>query len=393
MPFKESSILSQREEFCRLALLPGSNVSELCRRFGIGRTAGYKWIERYRRAGTAGLCDRPRRPLTSPSRTPDAVEAQVLALRAEHPCWGGRKLRRLLEWDGVERPPSASTITEVLRRAGKLDGPRAGEARGYCRFEHPEPNDLWQMDFKGHFALDRGRCHPLTLTDDHSRYALEIGACADERTATVQERLEGLFRRYGLPRRMLADNGPPWGTTGPERYTRLTVWLLDLGVTISHGRPYHPQTQGKEERFHRTLKEELIDRRRFADLASAQQAFDGWREIYNSRRPHEGIGMETPASRYRVSARKMPDTIDPPEYDATAQVRVADEQGRIMFKRRKIRSSKAFAGKRLALHATDTDGIFTLCYRRHVLAQVDLRQNIVQPVHHVPEHLSTLSPV
>jgi transposase InsO family protein len=393
MAFKEFSIVSQREEFCRLALLPGSNVSELCRRFGIGRTAGYKWIERYRVEGSAGLYDRSHRPLTSPSRTPEVLEGQVLALRADHPCWGGRKLRRLLEWDGVERPPSASTITEVLRRAGKLEGPRSGEARSYCRFEHPEPNDLWQMDFKGHFALDRGRCHPLTLTDDHSRYALEIGACADERTATVQERLEGLFRRHGLPRRMLADNGPPWGTTGPERHTRLTVWLLDLDIAVSHGRPYHPQTQGKEERFHRTLKEELIDRRRFADLASAQQAFDGWREIYNSRRPHEGIGMETPASRYRMSARKMPDTIDPPEYDATAQVRTADEQGRIMFRRRKIRCSKAFAGKRLALYATNTDGIFTLCYRRHVLAQVDLRQNIVQPVHHVSEHLSALSPV
>jgi hypothetical protein len=169
--------------------------------------------------------------------------------------------------------------------------------------------------------------------------------------------------------------------------------LLDLGIAVSHGRPYHPQTQGKEERFHRTLKEELIDRHRFADLASAQQAFDGWREIYNSRRPHEGIGMETPASRYRISTCKMPDTIDPPEYDTTAQVRMADEQGRIMFNRRKIRCSRAFAGKRLALYATATDGIFTLCYRRHVLAQVDLRQNIVQPVHHVPEHLFALSPV
>src|SRR5215210_9129629 len=259
MPFREFSIVSQRAEFCRLAGLPGANVRSLCRRFGVGPTTAYRWLCRYESGEV--LADRSRRPGTSPSRTPPDVEARVLALREEHPCWGGRKLRKLLEWEGVERVPSASTITEVLRRHGRLDGPRAGAARDFIRFEHPEPNDLWQMDFKGHFALGEGRCHPLTLLDDHSRYALELGACADERTATVRDRLQRLFRRNGLPRRILADNGSPWGTAGPERHTRLTVWLLDLGVGIVHGRPHHPQTQGKEERFHRTLKAELLSTR------------------------------------------------------------------------------------------------------------------------------------
>jgi transposase InsO family protein len=393
MPFKESSIVSQREEFCRLALLPGANVSELCRRFEIGRTAGYLWIGRYREEGAAGLSDRSRRPRESPLRTSPEREAEVLALRSEHPCWGGRKLRRVLERSGVEGVPSASTITEILRRHGKLDGPGAGEARAFIRFEHAEPNMLWQMDFKGHFALREGRCHPLTLTDDHSRYALEIGACTDERTATVKARLEGVFRRYGLPQRILADNGPPWGSTGPERHTPLTVWLLDLDVPVSHGRPYHPQTQGKEERFHRTLKTELIDRTSFASIDDAQGAFDAWRAIYNSKRPHEAIGLETPASRYRASERAMPETLAPPEYETAAHVRKVDGNGRLRFKRHKLRCPKAFVGKHLALRATAADGVLDLCYRHHVLAQVDLRQNIVQPVRHVPEHLSALSPV
>jgi transposase InsO family protein len=321
------------------------------------------------------------------------VEEKVLGVRREHPAWGGRKIRRVLQMQGVDAVPSASTITQILRRHVLLDGPRAGAARDFIRFEHAQPNDLWQMDFKGHFALETGRCHTLTLLDDHSRYALELGACADERTATVQDRLAGVFRRYGLPRRILADNGSPWGSSGGEKHTRLTVWLLDLGVPLTHGRPYHPQTQGKEERFHRSLKAEVLDGRSFVDLAEAKAAFDVWRRVYNDVRPHEGIGLETPSSRYTMSARSMPEAFTPPDYEPQAHVRKVCHNAWLSFKGRKINCSKAFVGRYLALRATNTDGIFDLCYRRHVLSQVDLRQNVVKSVHHVPEHLSTLSPV
>jgi transposase InsO family protein len=392
MPFKECSIVFQREEFCRLASSPGANIRELCRRFGIGATTAYKWLERYRALGAKGLVDRSRRPQLSPSRTSVELERLVLALREQHPRWGGRKLRKVLEREGLS-PPAASTITEILRRHGRLDGPGAGEPRTCVRFERPAPNDLWQMDFKGHFAMVQGRCHPLTLLDDHSRYSLEIGACADERDMTVRTRLTRLFERYGLPWQILSDNGPPWGTGGPERHTRLTVWLLDLDIAILHGRPYHPQTQGKEERFHRTLKAEVIDGRSFSDLADTQRAFDAWREVYNSRRPHEAIGMEVPASRYEPSRRHMPATIAPPDYEPQAIVRKVDKGGWFFLKGRKIYLSKAFAGRAVVLRATNTDGLLDLCYRRHVLAQVDLRQNAATGVHHVPEHPHTLSPV
>jgi transposase InsO family protein len=387
------SALDRREEFVRLASLPGANVSELCRRFGISRSNGYKWLGRHAEAGGSGLAERSRRPLRSPKQTPEALVAQVLAVRASHPTWGGRKIRRVLQNEG-RAAPTASTITEILRRAGKLDGPGAGEVRDWSRFEHEEPNDLWQMDFKGHFALERGRCHPLTVLDDHSRYALEIGACGDERTETVQGRLERVFGRYGLPRRILADNGSPWGTAGGRgRHTRLTVWLLDLDVAISHGRPYHPQTQGKDERFHRTLKGEVLDGATFAGIAQAQAAFDAWREVYNVKRPHEGIGLDTPSRRYRMSPRSMPSSIAAPDYEPQAKVRTVHDGGWISFKGRQINCSKAFVGRRLALRATDQDGLFDLCYRRHVLAQLDLRQNIVKTVLDVPERLSSMSPV
>ena len=373
--------------------MAGSNMTELCHRFGVSRSNGYKWLGRVAAEGAAGLAEQSRRPLSSPSQTPQELVAQVLAVRAMHPTWGGRKIRRVLQNEGVAAP-AASTITEILRRAGQLDGPRAGEARGWTRFEHPEPNDLWQMDFKGHFALEAGRCHPLTVLDDHSRYSLEIGACGDERTETVQGRLERVFRRYGLPRRILADNGSPWGTAGSAaRHTRLTVWLLDLDVPVIHGKPYHPQTQGKDERFHRTLKGEVLDGALFPGLRQAQAAFDAWREVYNCKRPHEAIGLDTPSRRYRMSPRPLPTSIDPPDYEPQAKVRTVHDGGWISFKGRQINCSKAFVGRRLALRATDTDGLFDLCYRRHLLAQVDLRQEIVKSVLDVPEHPSPLSPV
>jgi transposase InsO family protein len=392
MPFKECSLMSQREEFCRLALSPGANVRALCVRFGVSPTTGYKWLEVFERLGGEGLGDRSRRPLTSPGRTPADMEAAVLAVRREHPAWGGRKIRRVLESAGLTHPPSASTITQILRRHGLLDGPGAGAARAFVRFEHPEPNDLWQMDFKGWFALHPGQCHPLTVLDDHARYALEIGACGDERGRTVRGRLEAVFERYGLPWRMLCDNGPPWGTAGHGPHSRLSVWLMDLDIGVSHGRPYHPQTQGKDERFHRTLKAEVLGET-FKTLDQVQAAFDRWRPIYNTKRPHEGIGLSTPASRYRMSPRSRPQAIDPPDYEPQAEVRRVDNNGAVTFKGRTFKASKAFAGKRLALRATEHDGRFDLCYRRHVLAQIDLTQDTVKPVHHLPEHLSTLSPV
>ena len=392
MPFLERSIMSERAEFCRLALGRSASVRELCRRFGVSPSTGYKWLSRYRADGVAGLGDRSRRPRASPLRSSASVEAEVASVRLAHPVWGGRKIRRVLQDGGSAAVPAASTVTAILRRHGLLSGPGAGEARAWCRFESAAPNDLWQMDFKGHVAMAAGRLHPLTVLDDCSRYALVLSACGNEQEGTVRARLEAAFRRYGLPWRMLSDNGSPWGSAGREP-TRLAVWLMDLEVGLIHGRPHHPQTQGKEERFHRTLKAELLAGRSFRDLAEAETALSAWREVYNARRPHEALGLATPASRYAASPRAMPETVPPPEYEPQAEARTVGSGGQISFRGRRLRCPQALIGKRVALRATSQDGLFDLCYRRHVLAHIDLRQNMTQPVHHVPEHPSTINPV
>ncbi len=373
MPWKECSSVSEREEFVKLVALDSSNVSLLCRRFEISRKTGYKWLGRYASSDRATLCDRSRRPHTSPVRTCATMEGLVLAVRHQHPAWGGRKIRRVLLNVGHEGVPSASTITAILHRHGRIDQAESSKHKAWTRFEHEHPNDLWQMDFKGHFAMDRGRCHPLTMLDDHSRYCVSLEACGNERTETVRSRLTGVFRRYGLPRRMLMDNGPPWGNNADHPWTPLTVWLLRLGVGVSHGRPYHPQTQGKEERFHRTLKAEVLSGRSFENLLVCQSAFNDWRETYNVHRPHEALDLDTPITRYASSSRSFPESLPSIEYGPGDTVRRVHDGGLISLKNRAYRVGKAFRGYPVALRPTLCDGILDVYFGTERIGWIDER--------------------
>ncbi len=373
MPWKESSRMSTREEFVVLASVEGANVRELCRRFGVSPRSGYKWIARYREEGPEGLSDQSRRPRDSPGATSPEMVKLIVALRRKHPAWGGRKLKRRLEDLGHVSVPAASTITGILRRENLLDGPGAGVS-AVLRFEHPFANDLWQMDFKGHFELTRGgRCHPLTILDDHSRYSIGLRACGNECHETVQNELISVFRHYGMPRRMLMDNGAPWGDAEDQPWTRLTVWLLQVGVSVSHGRAYHPQTQGKEERFHRTMKAEVLRDRSFCDLADCQGQFDPWRHQYNHERPHEALGMAVPSSRYQSSHRSFPEIRLPMEYGSNHAVRrVQSGNGRIAFERRAIRIGKAFCGEQVGVRVTPHSGVYQVDYGEHCIGQFNL---------------------
>jgi transposase InsO family protein len=373
MPWQELSVMDQREEFVRLALATGTNKKELCRRFGISRSNGYKWLRRYAAQGRTGLADRSRRPHRSPQRTEEAMEAEVLRIRAKsNGAWGGRKIAKVMRRNGLEAVPAESTITEILRRHGKLEQRAAEHPGSYRRFERAHPNELWQMDFKGHFAVSRGRCHPLTVIDDHSRYALAVDACGDERDMTVRERLTAVFRRYGLPFVMLMDNGPPWGDSGAQPFTSFTIWLMQLGVRVTHGRPYHPQTQGKDERFHRTLTAEVLSASSFRDLSECQSAFDAWRQIYNHERPHQALNLDVPSSRYGISPRGFPEHLPPIQYGADDVVRKVDPNGRFSFKGRHFRIGKAFSRQSIGLRPTLQDGVFSIHFCAHKIGTIDL---------------------
>ncbi|MEJ8569831.1 IS481 family transposase, partial [Elongatibacter sediminis] len=372
MPWKEVNAMDLRREFVLLAQEGQMSFARLCRRYSISRKTGYKWMRRYTQEGDCGLADRSRRPQHQPLKTPKGMERLVLQYRARYTDWGGRKLARLLRNDGHHGVPSPSTITEILRRNGQLQGDCSASQGPFIRFEHPHPNDLWQMDFKGDFALARGRCHPLTVLDDHSRFALCLKACANERQGTVKTHLTSTFTRYGLPLRMTMDNGSPWGGAS-ERLTQLDAWLIELGIGVSHSRPYHPQTQGKDERFHRTLNTELIGRRTFANQRECQQAFDPWRHRYNTLRPHEAKGMDTPIEHYHPSPREYPGKPPPYEYASGDQVRTVGKNLTCSFKYCAVFVGQALLGKQVAFRPTTEDGIYTVHFCHHLLGRVDLK--------------------
>jgi len=372
MPFRGVSIMDQRMAFVEAAGLEGANLRGLCRAYGISPTTGYKWLCRAGAAGAGELRERSRRPYRSPRRTPWEVERLVVEVRLAHPCWGGRKIHHVLRRRGVEAAPHPNTITDILRRHGLIDAAASACRRPWRRFEREAPNELWQMDFKGHFALGAGRCHPLTVVDDHSRYAVSLTACPDERRASVQPALEAAFRRYGLPQAILVDNGPPWGKDFEHRHTKLTAWLMQLGVAPCHGRPYHPQTRGKNERFNGTLLLEVIEGARFDDLTQAQACFDAWRTVYNHERPHQAIGDEPPASRFRQAPRRLPEALPPILYAQDCLVRRVQRDGRISFMNRNLFISGAFAGKPIGLKPTARDGVFEILFCTFPVGVIDL---------------------
>jgi transposase InsO family protein len=388
MPWRRMSVMDQRREFVRLAIQEGANRRELCRRFGIHPDTGYKWLGRWQ-AGE-DIADRSRRPHESPLRTDREVEERIVAVRDAHPAWGARKIAHRLECKGG-RLPAVSTVHEVLRRTGRIKPPVGGPVASQ-RFEMPAPNLLWQMDFKGWVRLGNDtRCHPLTVVDDHSRYDLCLQACADQRGDTVRGRLELTFRRYGLPEAFFVDNGTPWGDPSGERWTRFSVWLLKLGIAVIHSRPYHPQSRGKNERFHRTLNAEVLALRRFRDLVETQHAFNAWREVYNFERPHEALDQQVPASRYRPSQRSMPERLPAPEYDSHEIVRtVSATKAYVSFKGRLWKVPQAFCGERLALRPTSSDDKFGVFFAAHQVATIDLTSG--KSVGHVPEQVSAMFP-
>ncbi len=373
MPWKDVTTVSEREDLILLYLAGQTPMTTLCERFGVSRKTAYKWVARYREGGAEALADQSRRPHTSPRQTPPDQAERVLALADEHPTWGGTKLHHALRQDGMRPVPAPSTITKLLRRAGRLqDTPVTPQA--YVRFARDAPNDLWQIDFKGWHMMRSGKVHPLSVIDDHSRYLLLLHATERLDRETIQPVLAACFRMHGLPWEILCDNGTPWGTSEPHARTRLDIWFMQLGITPIHCRPYHPQTQGKVERFHRTLKADVFAGTPYINLPDAQRGLDAFRQIYNHRRPHESVVDHQPPGRvYTMSPRPFPDTIPDPEYADDATVRVVAKGGTIKHDGRMIRLGEGYGRMRVGVYPTDVDGIIRIQFYAETIKEVDLR--------------------
>jgi len=326
MPWKETDVRSERICFVVEALGGRETKRSLCARYGISRKTGYKWLQRFEEVGSLGaLREHSRRPHRSPRQTDVEIENRVVALRQQY-GWGSRKLHCLLKREGIEL--GRATIGRILQRRGLIDSAKRSRP-AVQRFERARPNELVQMDFKGPYELDNGSaCLPLSLLDDHSRFALALDPLASTHGAQVQRVLEGSFERYGLPEAMLVDHGTPWwSSTNGHGLTRLGVFLIRQGVRLVYSGIGHPQTQGKVERFHRTLEAWLQHHGTPGTRRGFQEALTSFRREYNEVRPHEAIDLETPSQRYRASVRRYRPNPPPWEYPDGAELRQLAHNG------------------------------------------------------------------
>jgi len=385
MPWLETNVQEQRIRFVTAAQQRGANVRALCRTFGISAPTAYKWLQRYAAQGAIqGLVDQSRRPHTSPAQTPADVEAVVVELRQTY-GWAGRKLQPLLAARG--HALSAATIDRIIRRRGLTDADEAHRP-AVRRFERAAPNALWQMDFKGQYPLPRGWVFPLSVLDDHSRFAVALEPLRGTAGAPVRRALQRCFAQHGLPEAILVDHGVPWWhATNGHGLTRLTVFLLEQDIAVRYSGLAHPQTQGKVERFHRTLGRRLrqwgvpLTRQGFA------QALVRFRTEYNEVRPHAALGQQPPATRYQPSPRAYqprPRAWDyPPDHTV---VRVAST-GTIRLAGRTLRLSEALAGRWVGCRPLGDHML--IAFRGFYVRELDLRTGAFQTV--APSRLQVLT--
>jgi putative transposase len=391
MGWKETCIMEERFKFIQECQSGDESLAELCRRYGVSRKTGYKWLERYREDGLDGLRDQSRAADCHPNEVLEEVAGEVLEMRRRHPHWGPAKLRVRLQREAPEIIwPAASTIGAILKRAG-LTVPRK-----YRRKATPSQNPLrqaaaanqvWSADFKGWFRCGDGRrCDPLTMTDGHSRFLLRCQAMEgmDERSA--QAVMEASFREYGLPERIRTDNGEPFASVGVGGLSRLSVWWIKLGIQPERIRPGKPQHNGRHERMHRSLKQATAQPPA-ANLRQQQEAFDRFRQEYNGERPHAALQMKTPAELYLPSGRSYPARLGEPEYSGEWEVRSVGPCGTMRWQNVKIFVGKVLAGEELGLEPVD-EGQWKLWFFGHPLGIFDERKGVVVKLASQPEGIA-----
>lgn len=376
MPWEDKTVENIRQEFVERVLKKEQSKSALCREYGISRPTGDKWIERY--LNKEGLSNRSRRPFHSPNKTNDEFEQRIIEARLKEPAIGAKKTRQMLINSGWENPPAISTINAIFKRNNLITKSASEAATPYKRFEKSEPNEMWQADFKGDFALQNGkRCHPLSIIDDCTRFCINADAKENQQLKGVKESFITAFQEYGMPYSLLCDNGNPWGSSQSSSITKFEVWLMEHGVLTIHIRPLHPQAQGKVERFNGSYKRERLNFYTPANLEEAQQCREEYKSFYNNVRPHESIDMEVPAKRYKKSTKKYIEEIKPWDYENGAQIRRIKDSGYLTFGGQGFYLSEGLGNKEVALIPSDVDGIFNIIFRQFRVAKLNLNTNTI----------------
>lgn len=395
MPWNVSGLVDKRKKFVIDYESGDWTMSQLCRMHGISRVSGYRVLRSWRALGEAGLEARSRAPLRHPNQTSAEIEALVLSLRREHPLWGPRKLKVLLEKRHPQLViPAASTMGAMLDREGLAH--RRCKRRHVEPYTHPfapavEPNDEWASDFKGWFRTGDGtRIDPLTISDTSTRYLLRCQAVEKTDTPRVQAVFAAAFREYGLPGAMRTDNGPPFACCGIGGLSRLAVWWIKLGIRPQRIQAGHPEQNGRHERMHRTLEQHAANPPQ-ANWRAQQRAMDAFRSEYNQLRPHEALDMRTPASLYRSSPRSFPERLPEPEYGNAVKVRRVMQHGQFFWNYNDVFLGKALAGERIGLLPID-DRYMRIYLDWYPLAKFDTHSMRVEKLRPQDQHEQQTTP-
>ncbi len=384
MPWKASSVMEEKVRFVMEYERDEQTMVELCESFDISRETGYVWLRRYRQSGIAGLLELNRAPKRRPRQTPLSIEQAILHLRQAHMGWGPRKLKRILERDQPGRRwPASSTIGELLKREGLVVARR--KRRRTAPYSDPlahadGPNRVWCADFKGWFRTGEGeRIDPLTISDAHSRYLLRCQAVEKMDTARVQAIFEAAFREYGLPQAIRTDNGAPFASPALAGLSRLAVWWIKLGIVPERIEAGHPEQNGRHERMHRTLKQEVATPPA-QDRRTQQRELERFRREYNEVRPHEALAMQTPDAVYVPSERKYPRPVPEVKYPETMIVRSVHSHGHFRWENRHdVFLTEVLWGERIGLLPQD-ERWYDVYFGPVLLARFDSHQRRIVPL-------------
>lgn len=367
MPWESRTVEEQRKSFVQEAK-NCTNFSALCREYGITRRTGRKWVERYESGQS--LSDRNRRPHTSPSRTPEDMEMLILKVRADNPGWGAKTIQNVLVTAGYHNVPCAKTVNNILNRYGCISPEESQKRMPFTRFEKQLCNEMWQADFKGEFRMANGDyCYPLDILDDHARFAIKAEPQESTKNVVIPV-FTAAFREYGLPNSILTDNGAQFAGF-KKGYTQFERWLMDLDILPIHGRIKHPQTQGKIERFHRTMKHELLNHTSITDIEDARVKLSAWRDKYNNVRPHEALGMKRPSEVYVPSDRRFIEKVPEYEYGGQYHVIKVNSWGYVRFDRWQVYLSETMIDQYIEFRPSSDGETFIACYRNFKIAEFD----------------------
>lgn len=376
MPWSETTTMDARVAFILDWKRQKYQMTELCARYGVSRKTAYKWVNRFLEEGPDGLWERSHAPRTSPHRTETEVEREIVQQRLRHPSWGPKKLLWTLEkWQPQLVLPSRTTVAEILKRNNLVlpkRRPRPVGHPGRPSMHVTQPNDSWSVDFKGQFRTGDGKyLYPLTVTDNHSRYLLACQGLPGTLLEPTRSVLTQVFREHGLPTRLRSDNGTPFAAYTLGRLSRLSVWLLKLGVTPELIEPGKPQQNGRHERMHRTLKDETL-RPPAANARAQQRKFNAWRHEFNVERPHEAHDGLTPADLHVPSSRQMPSQLLAPQYPDRFEVRYVSANGGIRWRKHWVNVSTVLIGEYVGLEEVD-DGQWDVYFGSYRLGTLQER--------------------